>query len=95
MFQTLIAIWTLVHSLMPMLISIVDQIEAAFPQSGQGSVKLEMVKGMMSTAFAAETQAKVTFDAVWPTLSAMVAGIVALKKLNPAPAQAPVHPPSA
>lgn len=77
--QTFIAIITLVTQLIPLVLQIIASVEAAFPQGGQGKAKLDMVKGTLEQAFNSITDAKVTFEQVWPTLNSLVTSIVALK----------------
>jgi hypothetical protein len=78
MFQTIVAVLTLVSQLFPLLIQIVQQVEQAFPQGGNGANKLEMVRSGLESAFKNYTEAKVTFDQTWPTLKVFIDGAVKL-----------------
>ena len=71
-----LAILTLINQLFPLVIQTVRTVEAAFPQSGAGPVKLEMVRGMLEHAYSQTQSAETTFDQLWPMLSVMIAGIV-------------------
>lgn len=76
--QMLIMILTIINQLFPLVIQIVKQVEESFPEGGQGAVKLQMVRSMLEGAFKSYTDAKVTFDQVWPTLKLIIDGAVAL-----------------
>lgn len=76
--QQFLMILSLVQQLFPMVIAIVKQVEEAFPEGGQGAVKLAMVRSALETAFRSYTEAQVTFDKLWPTLKIMIDGAVAI-----------------
>jgi len=73
-----IAIFKTVTSLIPTVIDGVKIVEAAVPVAGSGSAKLAMIKDILEHAFKTATDAVLTFEQVWPALSAVVASIVAL-----------------
>ena len=76
--QYLTLIKTLI-SLLPLLVQAITAIEAAFPQSGQGSVKLELVKQtLLGAAEVSEDMDAGKFDALWPALKKTVGALVAL-----------------
>lgn len=66
----------LVLSLLPVLIDAIKAIEAAFPASGQGSLKLELVRGVVEQAYNAGTGALSKFEDVWPVLQKVIASLV-------------------
>ena len=76
--QTFLLVLTIINQLFPLVISIVKQVEEAFPQGGQGAVKAQMVRAQLEGAFKAYTDAKVTFDQLWPTLKVVIDGAVAI-----------------
>lgn len=80
--QTLIAIWTLVNQLLPLVVQTVKAIEEAFPQGGQGQHKLAMIRAALEEAYKTVSDAHVTFDQVWPTLNAVIASIVTMKNAS-------------
>lgn len=69
----------LVITLLPVLIEAVTAIEAAMPQGGQGEAKLAAVRQILQGVYAATNELAVSFDRVWPALSATVSAVVALK----------------
>lgn len=69
-----------VMKLMPLVIQLVDMVEHLFPVGSKGAIKLEMVKGMLTTAATTSGVAVSTVDAVWPVVSALISGIVAIRK---------------
>lgn len=71
-----LAILSLINQLFPLVIQTVRTVEAAFPQSGIGATKLEMVRGMLEHAYSQTQTAETTFDKLWPMLSVMIGGIV-------------------
>jgi hypothetical protein len=73
----------LVNQLFPLLIQTVRAVEAAFPQSGQGAAKLDLVRSTLESSYATVTASTVAFESLWPTLSAVVAGLVKLQKTVP------------
>lgn len=71
-----------VVSLFPLIVQLVREIEAAFPQGGQGATKLRMVREALESAFSATVEvvddAKDAFSAAWPALERVIGRIVAL-----------------
>ena len=67
----------IVLSLLPAIIEAVKAIEAAFPASGQGSLKLDLIRATIQQAYDAGTGAVAKFDEIWPTLQATIANVVA------------------
>lgn len=64
-------------ALLPLLIDVVRAVEAAIPASGQGSVKLALVKDILSAGYKAASDITVQFEALWPMLSAVIDAVVA------------------
>lgn len=87
-------LWNLLAGLRPILEQMVDTVERAFPVGGQGAVKLEMVKAQVGFIFGAIEQSVVTFDQLWPTVNALINGIVSMRKVS-APAVPVVTEPPA
>lgn len=75
--QTFLAIIQLVRTLMPEIIAIIQIVEAALPQNGQGAAKLEIVRSTLASAYGSINQASITFDQLWPTLQVAITGLVA------------------
>ena len=65
-----------VLSLLPLLVEAIKVLEAAFPQSGTGQAKLEVLKGTVQAAYSASNDAVGSFEQVWPVLQATVGGLV-------------------
>lgn len=86
---------TLTLGFKPLLVQLVDGVEAAFPEGGQGRAKLEMVKAQAAIAFGVIDQAFVTFEQMWPTFVVIVEKIVEIRnatgafKATPKPADVP------
>lgn len=68
----------LVLTPLPYLIDAVKTVEKAFPESGNGSVKLGLVRAAIETAYNAGTDALATFDQIWPILQSLIGSIVGL-----------------
>lgn len=64
-------------SLLPALIEAIKAIEAAFPASGQGPLKLELVRSIVEQAYNAGTGALAKFEDIWPVLQKTIASLVA------------------
>lgn len=65
-----------VLSLLPALIDAIKAIEAAFPASGQGSLKLELVRSIVEQAYNAGIGALAKFEDIWPVLQKTIASLV-------------------
>jgi hypothetical protein len=78
--QTALAILAAIRQLLPAIVSLVQDIEAALPQPGQGQAKLAMARTILSTAVGDMQNIGVAFDALWPALSAVIATEVAISK---------------
>lgn len=76
--QMLIMVLTVINQLFPLVIQIVRQVEGEFPDGGKGALKLKAVRDTLEAAFKDYSDAKVTFDQLWPTLKVMVDSAVAL-----------------
>ena len=75
----LIAIITLINQLFPFILQTIESVELAFPNSGQGALKLEIVKNVVQKAMESAGGLAVTVNQVMPMLGSIVAGMVALK----------------
>lgn len=70
-----------VISILPLIIQVIDALEAAFPQSGKGAAKLDIVKTVLAGSVeVAEDIDDGQFDKVWGVVSKVIAAVVALKK---------------
>lgn len=66
----------LVLSLFPLVIDAVKAIEAAYPATGQGTSKLELIRTVIQQAYDTGTGAVAKFDDVWPVLQKTVGAVV-------------------
>lgn len=68
-----------VLSIFPMLVTAITTVEAAFPISGQGAAKLEMIKQILlgSAEVSADLQ-NGQFEQIWPAIQRTVSGLVGL-----------------
>jgi len=74
---TFLLIIQLVSQLLPLLVSTVKQIEAAFPDT-PGSSKLSILEATIKSAFDGIGTAAISFDKVWPVLSSVASATVAV-----------------
>lgn len=72
-----ITILKLLVELLPTIVSIIKQIEALIPQSGQGATKLAMARELIEGAYKQATDISVSFDEIWPTIQGVISSIVA------------------
>lgn len=86
MLQNAIAILSAIRTLLPLVVQLVDALEAAMPQSGQGAKKLDAARAILATAVADMQGVGATFDIIWPALSAIIGARVAIAKSTSAPA---------
>lgn len=68
----------LILSLLPMIIQVVQAIEAALPASGQGATKLAMIKEVLQSAYSTATDVTATFETVWPALEGTIKAVVSM-----------------
>jgi hypothetical protein len=73
----IIQIARLALALLPLLIEAIKAVEEALPGQGQGEAKLAMVRGVLQTAYQTGTDLTVSFEQVWPALSASATAVVA------------------
>lgn len=66
-----LAILKLIASLLPTLISLVQSVEQAIPESGKGVEKLSLVKNIL-------TSIDGTLTPAWPAIETVVGAIVAM-----------------
>lgn len=76
----LLAKFQLIASLIPLLTSMVQIVEAALPAGTPGAVKLKAVEDALASAYAKEQNASVAFSEVWPALSGIASSLVATFK---------------
>lgn len=69
----------LVVSLLPAVIELIDAIEKAFPQGGQGAQKLELVRSALQSSYSISQSVSASFEQLWPALQTVIAGVVSLK----------------
>lgn len=72
-----LAIIKLVLSLLPLIIEAVKTIESAYPMSGKGQLKLELVKSVIEQAYNSGTGFVSKFEDVWPVIQKTIASVVA------------------
>ena len=72
-----ITILKLLVELLPTIVSIIKQIEALIPQSGQGATKLAMTRELIEGAYKQATDISVSFDEVWPAIQRTITSLVA------------------
>lgn len=68
----------LVVSVLPALIDAVKTVEAICGQTGAGSYKLELVRGLLEAAYEASDDVSEPFEKIWNTLNRVVGGVVSL-----------------
>lgn len=71
-------ILAIVSQLFPLVLSFIRNLEEAFPQSGQGGAKLEMLRKLLESAFESIGQVGVTWAEIWPRLNVMINSVVAM-----------------
>ncbi|GAA0907620.1 hypothetical protein GCM10009552_15830 [Rothia nasimurium] len=76
----LLAKFQLIASLIPLLTSMVQTVEAALPDGTPGAVKLKAVEDALASAYAKEQNSSVAFSEVWPALSGIASSLVATFK---------------
>jgi hypothetical protein len=81
-----LAVLQVIGTLFPIVVKLVETIQHALPDSGQGAIKLEMLKGLLEKAYAQEQTMAVSFEHVWPYLEPVVAGVVKVVKGRTPPA---------
>lgn len=69
-----------IYNLLPVVVTIIGQVESAFPQGGKGQLKLEVARAALEHWYTIAGHTKEQFDALWPTLQVLVNAVVALKK---------------
>ena len=75
-----LAIINIINVLFPIVLQTIATVERAFPQAGQGPVKLELVRSVLEQAFTSLNTAEASFATVWPAMNAVIGGIVKLQK---------------
>ncbi len=73
-----VTILRLVIQLLPVVIEAIKAVEAAVPQGGQGTQKLEMVRGILQSAYDVAGNLEATFDQLWPVLRSAISGVVSV-----------------
>lgn len=68
----------LILSLLPLVLEVIRAVEAAFPQGGNGAVKLALVREAIEGGYNLANDTVVAFDTVWPAINRIVdASVVA------------------
>lgn len=75
--QKAVQIIKLVLTLLPLLIDAIKAVEAVFPESGKGAVKLALVRDAVEAAYGPTLSAVATFEEAWPALEKTITSIVA------------------
>lgn len=66
----------LVIGLLPLLLQAIKAVEQAIPDTGKGSEKLELIKGLVQTSYDTSSKLSVSFEQLWPTVQGTVQAIV-------------------
>lgn len=78
--QFLTVIKTII-SILPLVIQAIDAIEAAFPVSGKGAAKLDVVKAVLAGSIeVADDVDNGQFDKIWTVVNKVVSAVVAMRK---------------
>lgn len=78
--QFLTVIKTII-SILPLVIQAIDTLEQAFPVSGKGAAKLDVVKAVLQGSVeVAEDVDNGQFDKIWTVISKVVAAVVVMRK---------------
>jgi len=75
-FMSIVQIVQAAAALLPIISQTVIAIEQSLPAGSAGAVKLDMVKGILQSAYAAEQNAEVTFEKLWPTIQGIISGLI-------------------
>ena len=76
-----ITILKTVISIIPTIIQLIDTLEAAFPQSGKGAAKLDIVKSVLQGSVEiSEDVENGQFDGIWNVVTKVIGAVVALRK---------------
>jgi len=67
-------------TLVPTLVQIIQALDVALPESGQGNVKLAALKSILQGAYSVSTDAGIAFEKLWPAVETVVGGLVAMFK---------------
>lgn len=73
-----IQILKLVLTILPLILDAVKAIEAALPEGGKGSAKLQMIKDVLQASYSTASDISMSFDQLWPTLEKTVTAVVTL-----------------
>jgi hypothetical protein len=68
----------IVLSLLPSIIQVMKELEGLFPETGQGKVKLGLIKTTLETVYTNSVGAVGSFEQVWPVLETLITKFVAL-----------------
>lgn len=63
-------------ALLPIVLQLVRQLEDALPTSGAGAAKLAQIKAILQQVFGTLSGLSVTFEQLWPTVQALITGVV-------------------
>lgn len=63
-------------ALLPIVLQLVRQLEEALPTTGAGAAKLAQIKAILQQVFGTLSGLTVTFEQVWPTVQALISGVV-------------------
>lgn len=67
-------------SLFPLIIQTISELEKAFPVSGAGAQKLDVLKTVMQSSYDISEDGKDgSFDNLWPAITKIVSAVVSLK----------------
>lgn len=64
-------------ALLPLILQLVRQLEEAIPDTGRGAEKLAQIRDILQRVFGTLTGLTVTFEQLWPTVQALITGLVA------------------
>ena len=65
-----------VLSIFPLLVEIIQTVEASIKKTGAGAEKLELVRELLQAVYDAATDISVRFDDLWPVLKSIISALV-------------------
>lgn len=71
-----LAIAKILLSLLPLIIQGIQSLESAMPGAGQGSAKLDALRGILQAAYTNGQQAEAAFETIWPAIAGAVGNLV-------------------
>lgn len=78
--MTFFTILKTLASLLPLLLQIINSLETALPETGNGPKKLSALKTIVQSAYSVATDTGVAFEKIWPVIEVAVSGLVTMFK---------------